>query len=196
MVVGSTRRRTGYGPWWGAMIVTTAYLWGSCGCAEVDPSVLADVKGRVAWPQGWEDRKHEAHLRLRDLSGSARIGWFRSDDTFAFEGVPLGRHVLEVYASDLVFPVVLVDVYDPASVSYTLRDRDAPSQFGRTTLGPTGPMAYYETTTSWLSVQTWRRHPWMIGIGLLVVSLLVLPKILDAIDPEGYQAVRQQMGQS
>jgi len=153
---------------------------------------VGDVRGRVAWPKEWDGNKGDVVLRLRDPKGGIRKGWIRDDDTFAVPHVPLGRHVLTVQASSLWFPVVLVDVKDAQDVTYTLRDHDAPSQRGTTTLGPSGTVDYYETHTSWWSVRTWRRHPWMIGVGLLAMALLVMPMILEHVDPDGYRAAQPQ----
>lgn len=180
--------------WWWWWTTTTMLMW-LMGVVQAqvhveDGMARGDVSGRVAWPKEWKGNKEDAVLRLRDPNGRERVGWIQGDDTFCLHHVPTGRHVLTVQAPSLWFPAVVVDVKDGRDVTYTLRDHDAPSQRGTTTLGPSGTVDYYETHTSWWSVRTWRRHPWMIGVGLLVVSLLILPMILDYVDPEGYRAAQ------
>lgn len=151
-----------------------------------------EVIGRLVLPSNTYPKDAFGSILLRDLFGDVRASWIEDDLSFRFFEVPRGKYVLEVNLVGWMFLPVLVEVNEKETVTFTLRDREGPLQTNEVNLSPVGTLSYFETSRTLFSIQAIRRNPMLAMLVVLVLAAVILPKVMDAIDPEGYRAAQEE----
>lgn len=128
------------------------------------------------------------------LNGGERVTFPRANGYFSFVGVPAGTHLLEVVALGALFPPVRIDV--SARLKGQVRAVYAEDQ--RQTLGD--PMVlisarkeeYFEIREPF-SVWSLLKSPMGMMVGFMLVVMVILPRLMDGIDPEEMKKMQEEM---
>eukprot|EP00249_Psilotum_nudum_P007304 c20464_g1_i1 orf=349-966(-) len=152
----------------------------------IDGRVKTDALGTKGLPPKTADVKVI-------LNGGQRVAFIRPDGYFAFHGVPAGTHLVEVVAMGFFFSPVRVDVSARlhGQVQATLTEnRKSLGEF--LTLEPLREEQYYEKREPF-SLMGLLKSPMGLMVGFMLVAVVLLPKLMENIDPEEMKRVQSEM---
>jgi len=125
------------------------------------------------------------------LNGGQQVSFIRSDGSFAFHGVPAGTHLLEVVALSYFFSPVRVDVSSrlqgQVRATYVEGNRRIPESL---ILEPLREEYYYERREPF-SLLGLLKSPMGLMIGFMLICVVLLPKLMDSIDPEELKRIQE-----
>eukprot|EP00246_Nothoceros_aenigmaticus_P012926 TRINITY_DN4203_c0_g1_i1.p1 TRINITY_DN4203_c0_g1~~TRINITY_DN4203_c0_g1_i1.p1 ORF type:complete len:204 (-),score=19.74 TRINITY_DN4203_c0_g1_i1:281-892(-) len=149
------------------------------------------VDGRVKLG-GSDTISRKANVKVL-LNGGEKVTYIHSNGYFAILGVAPGTHLLEIVAPGYHFPPVRVDVserrHGQVHAVYTETRRILPDPL---TLEAEKVEYYYEKRAP-LSPVGLLKSPMGMLVGLMLVAVVLLPKLMDSIDPEEMKRVQEEM---
>lgn len=126
-------------------------------------------------------------------NGGQQKTFVRPDGYFAFQGVTAGTHLIEVFAAGYSFSPVRVDV--SARLHGKVRALAVETRryySDALVLEPNRQEGYYEVRETF-SALALVKTPMGMMVCFMVVALLVLPRLMDSIDPEEMKKVQEDM---
>lgn len=126
-------------------------------------------------------------------NGGQQKTFVRPDGYFAFQGVMAGTHLIEVFASGYSFSPVRVDV--SARLHGQVRALAVETRryySDALILEPMREEGYYEKREAWTAMGM-MKNPMVMMLGFMAVAVLLLPKLMDSIDPEEMKKVQEEM---
>ncbi|MCO5602218.1 hypothetical protein L7F22_056346 [Adiantum nelumboides] len=127
------------------------------------------------------------------LNFGQKVAFIRPDGYFAFTGIPAGTHLLEVVAPGYSFSPVRVDVSArlngqlQATLTETRRILSEPL-----VLEPLREETYFEKREPF-SLMGLLKSPMGLMVGFMAVAAILLPKLMENIDPEEMKKMQEEM---
>lgn len=145
---------------------------------------------------------NEITVTVSTESHGKRFARVRADGTFALRDVPAGRHRLDVDALGLNYPPLAVTVRgenddegEPGSVVATYaEDVEVVVETMPLKMVPASVAEYFEPATT-LRPADVVKHPLFLVMCAMVLAVL-MPKLLEMIDPEELEALRRDMARA
>lgn len=154
-----------------------------------------NVDGRIRLDglQGAGVRLKAADVKLV-LNGGQHVTFPRTDGSFSFRGVPAGTHLLEVVSMGAFFPPVRLDVSartrGQVRAVYAENQREPLPE--PLVLHPVRVEEYFEKREPF-SLYKLMFTPVGMMVGFVAVVVLVLPRLMDSIDPEEMKQMQEEM---
>eukprot|EP00270_Netrium_digitus_P006441 TRINITY_DN1892_c0_g1_i1.p1 TRINITY_DN1892_c0_g1~~TRINITY_DN1892_c0_g1_i1.p1 ORF type:complete len:206 (-),score=71.28 TRINITY_DN1892_c0_g1_i1:304-921(-) len=128
------------------------------------------------------------------LDGGERVAFPRTDGRFSLHGVSAGTHLLEVAAIGVFFPPVRLDVSARLNGQVRAAMAEDPSTLlpDPLVLIPARTEEYYEKREP-LSVLSILKSPMGLMVAFMVVAMVILPRLMDSIDPEEMKKMQEEM---
>ncbi|EFJ36683.1 hypothetical protein SELMODRAFT_77297, partial [Selaginella moellendorffii] len=112
------------------------------------------------------------------LNGGEKITFPLKNGYFAFQGIPAGTHLIEVSAPGFFFSPLRVDV--SARLHGQVRaSRSRPEEFS--------------PKREPFSVLGLLKSPMGLMVAFMLIAVVVLPKLMDNIDPEEMKKIQEEM---
>ncbi|EFJ08694.1 hypothetical protein SELMODRAFT_131306, partial [Selaginella moellendorffii] len=127
------------------------------------------------------------------LNGGEKITFPLKNGYFAFQGIPAGTHLIEVSAPGFFFSPLRVDV----SARLHGQVRASLVETGRVLSGnlvlePMRQEQYFEKREPF-SVLGLLKSPMGLMVAFMLIAVVVLPKLMDNIDPEEMKKIQEEM---
>lgn len=157
---------------------------------------IAPVKASVA-SLSIEIADIDVVLSLHGNALARHTAAVRDDGTFVLHSVPPGTHQLVVRCAPLVFPTVHVHVppTTAASVSFTIAGTPSAVLQSPLVLDPVAKAQYTEESRVF-SLKSLLSNPIYLMIGVSLLGMLFLPRMLENMDPQELESMKNQMGAS
>lgn len=175
--------------WAAAALVVNVCVADSASARQPDGYI---VDGRVKLGVGMDALSRKSSIKVV-LNGGQKVTFVHANGYFAMLGVAPGTHLLEVVAPGYLFPPVRLDVserlHGQVHAVFTETRRILPEPL---TLEPEKAEFYYEKRAP-LSLTGLLKSPMGMMVGLMLLAVVLLPKLVDSIDPEEMKRVQEEM---
>lgn len=126
-------------------------------------------------------------------NGGQQVTYVRPDGYFAFQGVTAGTHLLEVSALGYAFSPMRVDVSARLHGQVRALAVETRRYYSDVlVLEPMREEVYYERREPFSAIAL-VKSPMGLMVGFMVVALVLLPRLMDSIDPEEMKRVQEEM---
>jgi hypothetical protein len=172
-------------------LLTVALVLGVCAAGQSEKS----VEGGVTLPPptfGVAPRDVDVVLTLHGGEQRLLTG-LRPDGSFAFHGVPPGSHQLHVACVPLVYNSYIIEVSHAGNVRFILPDSGTELPLP-VWLEPIARAQYTEPPA--FTLKSIISNPMYLMIGASLVGMLLLPRMIENMDPQELESMKQQMGSS
>ncbi|XP_044432707.1 ER membrane protein complex subunit 7 homolog [Triticum aestivum] len=129
------------------------------------------------------------------LNGGQKVTFARPDGYFAFHNVPAGTHLIEVSSLGYFFSPVRVDISarNPGHIQAALTENRR--VLNELVLEPLKEEQYYEPREPF-NILSLLKSPMGMMVGFMVLMVVVMPKMMENIDPEEIKQAQEQMRNS
>jgi len=161
-------------------------------CAHMFASIHAaggmNIQGRIFVPETMTPPTLEISLNNGERSALSRL-----DGSFILEGVPDGLYSLQVVSVDWIFPSYQVTVAGgQVLTSYHNEKRQKRELQLPLRLEPIGKPMYFEPRQQ-MSVSSMFMNPMGMMMGFMLLTVVILPKMMGAMDPEEMKKMQEDM---
>ncbi|XP_067663903.1 endoplasmic reticulum membrane protein complex subunit 7-like [Haliotis asinina] len=161
---------------------------------ETNSSSNFKIEGKVEILSS-HDKSWMSNTRIL-VDGDDYVAYLRSDGSFVVNGLPSGSFIVEVANPTYLFEAARVDITSKGKIRArkvnhlqpnNVRAMPYPLEFRER-----GKANYFQAREQW-RVQDFLFHPMVLTMVLPLALIMVLPKMLNAADPETQKEMQTQM---